>query len=167
MKSGDAAALLASLPMFRRTSRGPVAGLARHAQPRAAPAGSAIVRRGERMPGLMVVRYGLVKLSVQGEGERIIRLAGPEETFGEAALFLEQPLPVDVTAVTNTALLVVPAEPLLALFDRDPRFARGLLAAVCQRLQLMVADFESVTAHRARACRGRSSRTPCDRYAAS
>ena len=145
-----AAAILAALPMFRRTPRAQVAELARHAQARGAPAGSVIVRRGERVPGLMVVRYGLVKLSVQGDGERIIRLAGPEETFGEAALFLEQPLPVDVTAVSDTALLMVPAEPLLALFDRDPRFARGLLAAVCQRLQAMVADFESVTAHRAR-----------------
>lgn len=148
--SGQAAALLASLPMFRRTARPQLAELARRSSARLVPAGEPIVRRGERVPGLMVVRYGLAKLAVTGDSERVIRLVGPGETFGEAALFLDQPLPVDVTAVADTSLLIVPAAPLLALFDSDPRFARGLLAAVCQRLQLLVADFESATVHGAR-----------------
>lgn len=136
--------------MFRRTPRPQLGELARQSSAKLVPAGEPIVRRGERVPGLMVVRYGLAKLAVTGDSERVIRLVGPGETFGEAALFLEQPLPVDVSAVADTALLVVPAAPLLALFDRDPRFARGLLAAVCQRLQLLVADFESATVHGAR-----------------
>lgn len=148
--SGQAAALLAGLPMFRRTPRPQVGELARHSTARLVPAGEPIVRRGERVPGLMVVRYGLAKLFVTGDSERVIRLVGPGETFGEAALFLEQPLPVEVSAVADTALLIVPAAPLLELFDCDPRFARGLLAAVCQRLQLLVADFESATVHGAR-----------------
>jgi CRP-like cAMP-binding protein len=133
--------------MFRGTPRTQLVELARRAVARQASAGSTIVHRGERVPGLMVVRSGLVKLSLKGESERVLRLAGPGETFGEAALFLEQPLPVDVTAVADTALLIVPAEPLLSLFDRDPRFARRLLASVCQRLQAMVADFEAATVH--------------------
>jgi CRP-like cAMP-binding protein len=136
--------------MFRRTARPQLAELARRSSARLVAAGEPIVRRGERVPGLMVVRYGLAKLAVTGDSERVIRLVGPGETFGEAALFLAQPLPVDVAAVADTSLLIVPAAPLLALFDSDPRFARGLLAAVCQRLQLLVADFESATVHGAR-----------------
>jgi CRP-like cAMP-binding protein len=136
--------------MFRRTARPQLAELARRSSARLVAAGEPIVRRGERVPGLMVVRYGLAKLAVTGDSERVIRLVGPGETFGEAALFLDQPLPVDVAAVADTSLLIVPAAPLLALFDSDPRFARGLLAAVCQRLQLLVADFESATVHGAR-----------------
>ena len=136
--------------MFRRTPRMQLAELARRAQPRHVPAGGVILRRGEHVPGLMAVRYGLVKISVHGDTERVLRLVGPGETFGEAALFLEQPLPVDVSALADTALVIVPAAPLLELFDNDPRFARGLLAAVCQRLQAMVADFEAATVHGAR-----------------
>lgn len=143
-------ALLAQLPMFRRTPRPQLAELARQALARQARPGSAVARRGERLPGLMVVRYGLVKLSLKGDSERVLRLVGAGETFGEAALFLEQPLPVDVIAVADTALLIVPAAPLLALFDSDPRFARGLLASLCQRLHMMVADFEAATVHGAR-----------------
>ena len=136
--------------MFRRTPRPQLAELARQARIEHASPGSVVVRRGERLPGLMVVTYGLVKLSMKGDMERVLRLVGPGETFGEAALFLEQPLPVDVTAVADSALLVVPSVPLLALFDSDPRFARGLLASVCHRLQAIVADFEAATVHGAR-----------------
>jgi CRP/FNR family transcriptional regulator len=136
--------------MFRRTARPQLAELARCALARHAPAGSAVARRGERLPGLMIVREGLVKISLGGDADRVLRLAGSGETFGEAALFLEQALPVDVTAVADTELVIVPAEPLLALFESDPRFARGLLASLCQRLQAMVAEFEAATVHGAR-----------------
>lgn len=148
--ASNAAALLAQLPMFGGTPRAQLAVLARHAEALQFPPGSVVARRGERLPGLMVVRYGLVKLTLKGEAERVLRLAGAGETFGEAALFLDQPLPVDVTAVADTALLVVPGAALLALFDSDARFARGLLASVCHRLQALVADFEAATAHGAR-----------------
>jgi CRP-like cAMP-binding protein len=133
--------------MFRSTPRPQLAELARAALTRQVAAGGAVLRRGERVPGLMVVQSGLVKISLKGDSERVLLLVGEGETFAEAPLFLGQPLQVDVTAVGDTALVIVPAAPLLALFDRDPRFARGLLAAVCQRLQTLVADFESATVH--------------------
>jgi CRP/FNR family transcriptional regulator, dissimilatory nitrate respiration regulator len=133
--------------MFRSTPRPQLAELARAALTWQVPAGGPVLRRGERVPGLMVVQSGLVKISLKGDSERVLLLVGAGETFAEAPLFLGQPLQVDVTAVGDTALVIVPAAPLLALFDRDPRFARGLLAAVCQRLQTLVADFESATVH--------------------
>lgn len=136
--------------MFRGTPRTRIAELARQATSRQVASGAIIARRGECLPGLMVVRYGLAKLSFHCGPERVLRLVGPGETFGEAALFLGQPLPVDVTALADTGLLVVPAAPLLALFDGDPRFARALLSSVCRRLQSVVADFESASAHDAR-----------------
>jgi CRP/FNR family transcriptional regulator, dissimilatory nitrate respiration regulator len=145
-----ATAQLAELPIFRRTPRPVLAELAQKSRIQDAPAGAVLARRGERLPGLMVVGYGLVKLTLRGDGERVMRLVGPGETFGEAALFLEQPLQVDVSAVSDTGLIIVPADALLLLFDRDPRFARGLLASLCQRLHAIVADFEAATVHRAR-----------------
>ena len=145
-----ASALLARLPMFQRVGRPHLAALAAGARSVKADPGDVVARRGELLPGLMVVRYGLVKLSLQGDTERILRLVGHGETFGEAALFLERPLPVDATAIAETSLLVVPAAPLLALLDSDASFARGLLASLCQRLQMVVADFEAATVHGAR-----------------
>ena len=58
---GGAIAPLSRLPMFRGTPRERLAALARQAFVMQAPAGSAIVRRGERVPGLVVVAEGLAK----------------------------------------------------------------------------------------------------------
>jgi CRP-like cAMP-binding protein len=145
--ASSAASLLAQLPLFRGTPRSQLAALARVAAARHVAAGGVVLRRGERVPGLMVVQQGLVKISLKGDSERVLRLVGAADTFGEAPLVLNEPLQFDVTAIADTALLIVPAEPLLAMFDRDPRFARRLLAAVCRRLESLVADFEAATVH--------------------
>ena len=146
---GVAAGVLANLPMFRRTTRAQLAQLVRHARVQHARRGGILARCGEAPPGLMAVGYGLVKLSLRaGAGKgKVLRLVGPGETFGEAVLFLERPLPVDATALADTLLVVVPAPPLLELIERDPGFARGLLASLCQRMHALVADFEAATAH--------------------
>jgi len=144
---GVAAGVLAALPLFRQTPRSQVALLAREARTSYAARGAVIARRGERLPGLAAVAYGLVKLSLKGETEKVLRLVGPGECFGEAVVFLDRPLPIDITALADTLLVVVPEKPLLALLDSDPRFARGLLASLCQRLHSLVADFEATTMH--------------------
>lgn len=144
------AALLAQVPMFRRVARARLGELALAARTLHAAAGEHVIRRGSALPGLMVVRHGLVKLSVTGDAERVLRLVGAGDTFGEEALFLEQPLPLDATAVAETSLVAVPAQPLLRLFERDRRFARALMASLCQRLRMLVADFEALTVHGAR-----------------
>jgi CRP-like cAMP-binding protein len=67
--------------MFRGTPRERVAALARQSLAAQAPAGSAIVCRGERVPGLMVVVEGLAKLALKGDSERVLRFVGAGETL--------------------------------------------------------------------------------------
>src|SRR5690606_2614686 len=124
-----------------------VQALAQYSRLEHVPRGGVIARRGEPSPGLVAVAFGLVKLSLKGEPEKVLRLVGPGETFAEAALFLERPLPVDAEAIADTLLVVVPAAPLLALLDADRAFARTLLASMSQRLHELVTDFEATTQH--------------------
>jgi CRP-like cAMP-binding protein len=145
-----AAGVLANLPLFRRTSKAQLAQLVRHARVQHVRRGEPIARCGERLPGLMAVGYGLVKLSLKGPGAKVLRLVGPGETFGEAVLFLDEPLPVEVSALSDTLLVVLPAAPLLELIERDAGFARALLASLCQRMHALIADFEAATLHGAR-----------------
>ena len=145
-----AADILAKLPLFRHTSPARLAEVARHARTEHVPRGAVIASRGERPRGLMAVAYGLVKLSLRGETEKVLRLVGPGETFAEAVLFLDKPLPVDAVALADTLLVVVRAAPLLALIDADRGFARGLLASMSQRMHELVMDFEATTQHGAR-----------------
>jgi CRP/FNR family transcriptional regulator, dissimilatory nitrate respiration regulator len=133
--------------MFRNTAAARLQELARQARLVHAPRGTAIARRGEPSPGLAAVAYGLVKLALKGESEKVLRLVGPGETFAEAALFLDQPLPVDADALADSLIVVVPPAPLLELFDADRSFARGLLASMSQRMHELVTDFEATTQH--------------------
>jgi len=142
--------ILANLPMFRHTPAATLASLARKSRTLHAPRGSTIARRGEEVPGLMAVAYGLVKLSLRGEvSEKVLRLVGAGDTFGEAVLFLQKPFPVDISALSDSLIVVVPADPLLAMIDSEPGFARAMLAAMSQRLHALVTDFEAATVHRA------------------
>jgi CRP-like cAMP-binding protein len=141
---------LGSLPMFRHVPATRVAALAREARTAHAARGAVIARRGERLAELGVVARGLVKIALKGDPEKVLRLAGPGETFGEEALFLDRPLAVEVSALADTLLVMVPRRALLRLLEADARFARELLAGVCQRLDALVADFEAATQHGAR-----------------
>jgi len=145
-----AADILGKLPLFRHTPPARLAEIARHARTEHVARGTVIARRGEKPRGLMAVAYGLVKLSLKGETEKVLRLVGPGETFAEAVLFLDKPLPVDAVALADTLLVVVRAAPLLALIDADRAFARGLLASMSQRMHELVMDFEATTQHGAR-----------------
>jgi CRP-like cAMP-binding protein len=139
--------VIANLPMFRQAAREHLAELARRARTQHMRRGGLVVRRGERLQGLLAVGYGLVKLSIRGDAgeEKVLRLVGPGETFGEAVLFLDRPVPVDAIALADTLLVMIPTAPLLALIERDSRFTRGLLASLSQRMHALVADFEATT----------------------
>ena len=123
--------------------------MVRQARPLHYRRGQLVARRGEPVPGLFAVAYGMVKLELHGSAgaERILRLVGPAQTFGEIALFRQQPLPLDAVAVVDTGLVLVPAATLLTLIETDAHFARGLVASLCQRLHAMVSDFEATTMH--------------------
>lgn len=134
--------------MFRHMSAATLAALGRQSRTLQVPRGGIIARRSERAPGLMAVVYGLATLSLKsGKRENILRLLGPGDTFAEAALFLDKPMPVDATALIDTLVVVVPAAPLLALIESDGAFALGMLESMSQRLLELVTDFEATTQH--------------------
>jgi len=137
--------VIANLPMFRAAPRQSLAELARHARSQHVHRGTAVCRRGDPMAGFYAVAYGMVKLALRTDAgeEKVLRLVGPGETFGEAVMFLEKPCPVDAIALADSLLVVLPAEPVFALLERDPRFARSLIASLSQRMHGLVADVEA------------------------
>ena len=139
--------LISNLPMFRQATRPHLAELARHARTEHVRRGTAILRRGERLHGLYAVADGMVKVSLRGDAgeEKVLRLVGAGETFGEPMMFLNEPSPIDAVALGDTLLVMVPAAPLLALIETDISFTRSLLAALSQRFHGLVADLEAST----------------------
>ncbi len=139
--------VLANLPLFKRMSRAQLADLARRVQTRQMQRGMTLCRIGEELPGAFAVAYGMVKLAVRGKSgeERVLRLVGPGETFGEALVLLDRPCPMEAIVLCDTLIVQIPAASLHALVSADPRFAQDLIAILSRRMHALVADIESST----------------------
>src|SRR5512137_741777 len=131
--------VIVTLPLFRNVDRASVASMVAQAGVQYARRGATIVRQGERLPGVLAFAYGLAKLALphrKGE-EKVLRFVGANEAFGEAAVLLDKPCPVNVVALADSMMAVLPARPLQALLARDLPFATNvakLLAAGMLRL---------------------------------
>ncbi len=145
----QAAGVIARLPLFQHVSREHLDEIQRAATSLYFRRGDMVARHGEMVPGLIAVAYGMVKLALRGAAgaERVIRLVGPSQTFGEVVMFMKRPLPVDAVAVVDTRIVMVPAEPLFALVARDTRFGLNLIASLSERMHALICDFEATTMH--------------------
>lgn len=147
MSAGPAAmtALLQALPLFSRVEPDQLGTLARRTRGRRLGRGEVLFRQGDPATSFFVVIDGVVKLAVLGVdgAEKVVEVIQPGESFGEAVMLLDQPFPVTATALAATRLLAVPAEAVDALLDRDPTFARRMLAGLAVRLHGMVRDVEA------------------------
>ncbi len=152
MATGLLEGIIANMPMFKQVARPHLAELARHARVQHLRRGATVCRRGEMLSCFFGVAYGQVKLALRANGgeEKVLRLVGPGETFGEALVFCERPNPLDAVALSDAMLVVFPSQPIIALLDRDANFARGLLASLSERMHDMVAEIEASTLFSAR-----------------
>lgn len=137
--------LIANLPLFRDVERSSVATVASQASIQYCRRGALIFRQGERLPGVIAFAYGVVKLALprrKGE-EKVLRFVGANESFGEASVILDRPCPVDVVALADAMLAVIPARPLQQLLTRDMAFANNLARALAAGLLRLVAEIDA------------------------
>ncbi|MEJ2579291.1 MAG: Crp/Fnr family transcriptional regulator [Kineosporiaceae bacterium] len=139
------AGTLRSLPLFSRIGSADLDTLAARARTRALSRDEVLFRQEDPAAAFFVVLTGVIKLAVLGADgtEKVIEVIQPGESFGEAVMLLGQPYPVTATALAPTRLLTVPAEAVETLLDRDPLFARQMLAGLAVRLHGMVRDIEA------------------------
>ncbi|GAB2180455.1 Crp/Fnr family transcriptional regulator [Denitratisoma sp. agr-D3] len=101
--------------------------------------------KGDPVLGFHIVAYGQVKLflsTAQGN-EKVVEVIGPQQSFGEAVMFLDRPYPVSAEVMTDTLLLHVPRDIVFSLLDSDPSFARRMLAGLSMRMHSLLMDVES------------------------
>ena len=116
-----------------------------------ARSGEVLVRRGECLPGLFAIAYGVVKLVLRGShrDDRVIRLVSPWQTFGEATALLGRPARYDALALSDCKLVVIPPAAILAQIDREPRFARSVVKILSERNLELLEEIETATMRRA------------------
>jgi CRP-like cAMP-binding protein len=141
----SAETFIANLPLFKELSDAQRTRIAASARLLRAARGETLFHRGDPVAGTYVVCYGRVKLSfVSPTGvEKVIEIIEQGQSFGEAVMFLDVPHVVTAQTLADSLLLLLPKEALFENIDREPGFARRMLAGLSRRLHQLVADVES------------------------
>lgn len=138
---------IANLPLFRELGAGEISRMAAGSVEIDAPRGTVLVHRGDACRGFHIVIFGQVKLALQapGGGEKVIELIGPGMSFGEPVMFLDKPYMVSATTLADSLLLHVARDAVYAGIERDPGFARRIIAGLSRRLHHLIDDLEAVS----------------------
>jgi CRP/FNR family transcriptional regulator, dissimilatory nitrate respiration regulator len=140
-------ALLARLPLFSAMTPEQLGHIATAARDKRLAKGEMLFQKGDPPHGFYVVVSGQIKLalpSAQGN-EKVVEIIGPQQSFGEAVMFMDRPFPVFAEALLDTQLLHIGRDAVFQLLDTDPSFSRRMLAGLSMRLHSLIADVESYT----------------------
>jgi CRP-like cAMP-binding protein len=140
-------AFLKNLPLFGALSAEELDRVSAGTTRVLAPAGRVLFRRGEPCSDFYVIVYGQVKLAFTGSdgAEKVVEILGPGQSFGEPFMFLDEPHVGFAETLADSLLLLIGKAALFAEIDRNPRFARKMLALLAERLHRMIADIEAYT----------------------
>ena len=93
---------------------------------------------------MYVVVYGEIKLiaTTPARGPRLTGIVGPGQSFGEPVMFLERPALVDAQAASDALLLHLPKAAVFEEIERNPKFARRMIAGLSQRIERLVRELD-------------------------
>lgn len=143
----DIPGILLRLPLFQELTPGQLRQLAETTRERRLQKSEILFHKGDPVRGFFVVVYGQMKLgfsSSQGN-EKVIDILGPQQSFGEAVMFMDRPYPVFAESLTDTLVLHIARSTVFELLEKDASFARRMLAGLSHRLHMLVQDVESYT----------------------
>lgn len=136
---------LSQIPLFNELSTAELTRLAYATTEILVPRGEIVFHRGEPCVGFHTIVYGQVKLMFVSPvgGEKVVRLLGPGDSFGEALMFMDKDYIVSAQTLADTLLVHVAKAAVFAELDNHPRFARKMLAGLSQRLHSLMRDVEA------------------------
>jgi CRP/FNR family transcriptional regulator, dissimilatory nitrate respiration regulator len=140
-----AISFLANLPLFNELDATELGKIAEATTELHLPRGELIVQRGDPCVGFHTVVYGRVKLSFTSPHgtEKVVEIIEPGNSFGLALMFMEKPYIVSAHTLADAMLLHVSKEAVFDGLERDPKFARKMLAGMSRRLHGLICDVES------------------------
>jgi CRP-like cAMP-binding protein len=136
---------LANLPLFAELAPAELEPIAAGTTELHVPRGEIIFRRGDPCVGFHLVVYGQVKLAVVASdgAEKVVEIIGPGGSFGEALMFMEMPYILMAQALADSLLLHVAKSVVFDRIEREPRFARKMLAGMSRKLHRLISDIEA------------------------
>jgi voltage-gated potassium channel len=122
--------MIARVPLFSELDASEIADVMSLLRTQVAQAGEVIARHGEQAHSMYFIAAGHVEIELRKERIRL----GAGQFFGEVAVLRRARRSATVTAVSRTSLLVLDAQDLHALMQRDPRIAESINDVVAKRV---------------------------------
>jgi voltage-gated potassium channel len=124
--------MVARVPLFSGLDASEIAAITRLLRTETVDEGAVIARRGEPAHSMYFIASGEVAIDLPEESgkERL----GPGHFFGEVAVLRRAKRSATITAVTRTNLLVLEADDLRELMERDRRVAERIREMTRERL---------------------------------
>jgi voltage-gated potassium channel len=122
--------MIARVPLFAELDAAEIADIMELLRAQVARPGEVIVREGETAHSMYFIAEGRVDVALK---KREPARLGPGQFFGEVAVLRRAPRSATATAVGRTSLLVLDADDLHALMQRDKRIAERIKDVVEKR----------------------------------
>ncbi len=143
------ASILANIPLFKELDSSQLAKIASATHEISVNKGRILFNKGDPSDGFYVVISGRIKLSfVSRDGKEFIaEIFGPNQSFGEAVMFLGKPYPVCAQTLMDSKILHVPKSVVFDGVDHNSGFARRVIAGLCARLVDRIQTLEYLTVY--------------------
>lgn len=104
-----------------------------------------LYQKGEKPAGVYLVVAGQIKLVLTNPAgvEKIVRMVGPGDSFGEEAAFSERCSPMAAQANRDSRLLFLAWQNLVDILVRNPEFAHALVIRMGERLCQLIDNLET------------------------
>jgi CRP/FNR family transcriptional regulator len=98
--------------------------------------GEVIVRQGDRGNCMFVIQEGEVEAFAESDGRELrLRTMGPNEFFGEMALFEEETRTATIRAISPVRVLTIDKKNFLGGIHEDPSLAFRIVQVMSHRIR--------------------------------
>jgi CRP-like cAMP-binding protein len=129
--------LFRQIPYLRSLPDTALQALAASLREHSYESGDVIFRKGDESEGLGVVLRGRVRtVTTSPEGrEQVLKVFGVGRTFGDIPVFDDEPQPADAMAMSDSIVVFIPQDDLLACLRQSPDAAIEVIRLFASRLR--------------------------------
>ncbi len=140
---------LLEVDFFSALPRTEAEELARHSEHRKYSDGNRVYSQGDRLPGVLVVVRGALKVfRTDGRGHiQVLEFLRPGQCVGEVPVFDGSPIASSAEAHGETELWLIPGAPLRDMAHRRPEVAEGLMRHFAAKVRHLVGLVEALSLH--------------------
>ncbi|WP_322995930.1 Crp/Fnr family transcriptional regulator [Castellaniella sp.] len=139
--------ILAQLPYFQGVPATVLAPILQSARQLSVRRDEIIAHRGEPCLGMHIVVQGRIKLCYEAASglERIMRIVSPNDSFGEALMYLGREYIASAEALCDSHLIYIPKDIILTQMAHSPQLSQQLVASLSRQLYMMMGDMGAYT----------------------